>query len=64
MYPAQSPTIDWAYYSKNVSPKNVAALEKLKTSYEAFKIPYPADRYSALIDADKKRIEVNFSYLK
>lgn len=41
--PAEIPKIDWEYYKANVKSDLIPIVEKLKSDYELFKIPYPVD---------------------
>lgn len=55
--PAEPLKIDWAAYkSKIATPGLVESFEK---SYNAVKIPYPEDKYTAAIDKTEIDIVIN-----
>lgn len=51
--PAESPKIDWAAYKSKIP--NAALVESFQKSYEALKIPYPADTLSAQVEENRKK---------
>ncbi|XP_072929498.1 ATP synthase subunit d, mitochondrial-like [Epargyreus clarus] len=53
--PAEAPKINWEEYSKIVPVPGL--VEKFKTAYAAFKVPYPADTLSAKIDEQWKALQ-------
>lgn len=53
--PAQPPKIDWEEYKKLVPVPGL--VEKLQKQYEAFKVPYPEDKYSAEVDKQWASLE-------
>lgn len=52
--PETPPKIDWAFYKKNVPI--VGLVDKFQKEYEAFKVPYPADKYTSLVEAKEKEV--------
>lgn len=46
--------IDWAYYKKNIAQP--AFIDKLQKEYESFKVPYPVDKYTSLVEAQEKTV--------
>ncbi|XP_032685043.1 ATP synthase subunit d, mitochondrial-like [Odontomachus brunneus] len=55
-YPETIPKIDWAFYKKNIAMP--ALVDKFQKEYEAFSVPYPADKYTSVIEDEEKRILV------
>ncbi|XP_017884882.1 ATP synthase subunit d, mitochondrial-like [Ceratina calcarata] len=57
--PEAMPKIDWEYYRKSVITPGL--VDKFQKEFESLQIPYPADKYTAAIDAEKndlaKKIE-------
>lgn len=52
--PEAPPKIDWAYYKKNIP---IAGLvDKFQKEYDAFKVPYPTDKYTSLIETHEKQV--------
>ncbi|XP_054155111.1 ATP synthase subunit d, mitochondrial-like [Oppia nitens] len=51
-YPETAPTIDWAYYKKNVINKTV--VDQLESTYKALSITYPKDTVSEQIDGQER----------
>ncbi|XP_063831107.1 ATP synthase subunit d, mitochondrial-like [Ostrinia nubilalis] len=54
-HPPEPPKIDWAAYSKMVPVPGL--VDKLKTEYEKFQVPYPQDTLSAKVDEQWKALE-------
>ncbi|XP_012219302.1 ATP synthase subunit d, mitochondrial [Linepithema humile] len=54
--PETPPKIDWTYYKKNVPI--VGLVDKFQKEYDAFKVPYPADKYTSLVEAKEKEVLV------
>lgn len=52
--PDQSPKIDWAYYKNRVAVPGL--VDSFQKSYEALKVPYPADNLTAQVEAQRKEI--------
>lgn len=50
--PEQSPKIDWAFYKNRVAVPGL--VDTFQKSYEALKVPYPADNVSAQVEALRK----------
>lgn len=50
--PETSPQLNWEYYKKNVTTPGL--VEKFQKEYEALKVPFPADKYTSLIDGEEK----------
>ncbi|EFN76951.1 ATP synthase subunit d, mitochondrial [Harpegnathos saltator] len=55
-YPEEYPKIDWAFYKKNISMPGL--VDKFQKEYESFSVPYPADKYTSLIEQKEKEILV------
>ncbi|XP_076292597.1 ATP synthase subunit d, mitochondrial [Lasioglossum baleicum] len=53
--PETPPKLDWAYYRKNI--KTPGLVDKFQKEFEAFSVPYPADKYTAEIEAQGKKEE-------
>ncbi|XP_076649619.1 ATP synthase peripheral stalk subunit d, mitochondrial [Halictus rubicundus] len=53
--PESPPKLDWAYYRKNI--KTPGLVDKFQKEFEAFKVPYPVDKYTAEIEAQEKKEE-------
>lgn len=53
--PEEAPKIDWAMYKKNVAVAGM--VDSFQKSYEALKIPYPADNVSSQVDAQAKEVD-------
>lgn len=51
--PESLPKIDWAYYKKHIAAASL--VESFQKQYETLSIPYPADKYTAAIDAEEKQ---------
>ncbi|XP_029041908.2 ATP synthase subunit d, mitochondrial-like [Osmia bicornis bicornis] len=51
-HPEAPPTIDWEYYKKHVSATNL--VDKFQKEFQALSVPYPADKYTADIEAKKQ----------
>lgn len=60
--PESVPTIDWVKYKQVVPASAMAVVEKFQKEYETLKIPYPADRYTAKIEADEKDLVSIINY--
>lgn len=58
--PESSPQINWDYYKKNVTTPGL--VEKFKKEYESLTIPFPADKYTSLIDNEEKQMVKYFIY--
>lgn len=52
--PEQSPKIDWAYYKSRVAVPGL--VDTFQKSYEALKVPYPADTLTAQVEAQRKEV--------
>lgn len=52
--PDQPHKIDWAYYKKHVPAAGM--VDKFQKEYEALKVPYPPDNYTAQIEAEGQKI--------
>lgn len=52
--PETPPKIDWAYYKKNIAIPGL--VDKLQKEYESFMVPYPADKYTSLVEAQEKTL--------
>ncbi|XP_015176002.1 PREDICTED: ATP synthase subunit d, mitochondrial-like [Polistes dominula] len=52
--PETSPKLNWEYYRKNVTTPGL--VEKFQKEYEALQVPFPADKYTSLIDGEEKKI--------
>lgn len=52
--PEQSPKIDWAYYKNRVAVPGL--VDTFQKSYEALKVPYPADNLTVQVEAQRKEI--------
>lgn len=46
--PPEPPKINWEEYQKSVPVQGL--VDKLKASYESFKVPFPADSMTAKVD--------------
>lgn len=57
-YPETSPAIDWEYYKKHVSATSL--VDKFQKEFQALSIPYPADKYTADIEAQKQEAVIKF----
>ncbi|KAL2724496.1 hypothetical protein V1478_009009 [Vespula squamosa] len=55
--PESSPQLNWDYYRKNVTIPGL--VEKFRKEYEALTVPYPADKYTSLIDSEEKQMLVD-----
>ncbi|XP_046827385.1 ATP synthase subunit d, mitochondrial-like [Vespa crabro] len=55
--PESSPQLNWDYYKKNVTIPGL--VEKFKKEYEALTVPYPADKYTSLIDSEEKQMLID-----
>lgn len=53
--PEAPPAINWAHYEKNVAVSGL--VQAFKSQYESIKIPYPADNYSAKVDAQETEVK-------
>lgn len=49
--PEALPKIDWAYYKKVIVTPGL--VDKFRKEYESLSVPYPADNYTAEIEAAK-----------
>lgn len=58
--PESSPKLNWDYYKKNVTTPGL--VEKFRKEYEALTVPYPADKYTSLIDSEEKQMVKYFIY--
>lgn len=58
VHPPESPSIDWAYYKRNVKPERVPLVDEFQKSYQALRIPYPLDNLTELIEKQRKAVEV------
>lgn len=58
--PESSPQLNWDYYKKNVTTPGL--VEKFKKDYESLTIPFPADKYTSLIDSEEKQVVKYFIY--
>ncbi|XP_066595815.1 ATP synthase subunit d, mitochondrial-like [Prorops nasuta] len=61
-YPESSPKIDWSFYSKTITAPGF--VDKFKKEYESLSIPYPADKYSSLIDSQEKETKTAVEQFK
>ncbi|XP_050447174.1 ATP synthase subunit d, mitochondrial-like [Cataglyphis hispanica] len=52
--PETPPKIDWAYYKKNITLSGL--VDKFQKEYEAFVVPYPADKYTSQLEAQEKEL--------
>ncbi|XP_043280135.1 ATP synthase subunit d, mitochondrial [Venturia canescens] len=52
--PEQPVKIDWAYYKQHVPASGM--VEKFQKEYEALKVPYPPDNYTAQIEAEGQKV--------
>ncbi|KAI4499558.1 hypothetical protein M0802_005454 [Mischocyttarus mexicanus] len=52
--PETPPQLNWEYYRKNVTTPGL--VEKFQKDYEAMKVPYPADKYTSLVDSQEKEM--------
>ncbi|XP_015595318.1 ATP synthase subunit d, mitochondrial [Cephus cinctus] len=55
--PPEAPKIDWSFYQKNIPIAGM--VEKFRKEYESLSIPYPADNYTKLVDAEAVEVEGN-----
>lgn len=53
-YPEAVPKIDWALYKKNIAMPGL--VDKFQKDYETYSVPYPADKYTSLIEAKEKEL--------
>jgi len=52
--PEAPPKLDWAYYKKTIP---IAGLvDKFQKEYESFKVPYPTDKYTSLVETKEKEL--------
>jgi len=49
--PEAPPAIDWAFYKQKIAAPGL--VDSFQKHYEALKVPYPANKVSPLIDAQK-----------
>lgn len=56
-YPEAASKIDWGFYKKNIALPGL--VDKFQKEYEAFSVPYPADKYTSLVE-DKEKELVTF----
>lgn len=56
-YPEVVPKIDWAFYKKYITTSGL--VDKFQKEYEAFSVPYPADKYTSLIEDEEKQIVIS-----
>lgn len=60
--PAESPKIDWSYYKNRVA---VAGLvDNFQKSYEALKVPFPADNVSPQVEQLRKELQADIEKFK
>lgn len=52
--PAEAPKIDWSAYKSKVAVSGL--VDSFEKQYNAIKVPYPEDKYSAAIDKNEKEI--------
>ncbi|XP_062043619.1 ATP synthase subunit d, mitochondrial-like [Lepus europaeus] len=50
--PENTPAIDWAYYKASVAKAGL--VDDFEKKFNALKVPVPEDKYTALVDAEKK----------
>lgn len=60
--PEQSPKIDWAFYKNKVAVP--AIVDTFQKSYDALKIPYPADNVTSQVEAQRKEIQGDIETFK
>lgn len=53
-YPESAPKIDWAHYKKLIAVPGM--VDTFQKHYESMKIPFPADNYTKVLDAQEKDI--------
>merc|ERR1711911_530128 len=53
--PEAPPAIDWAFYKQKIAAP--VLVDSFQKHYEALKVPYPANKVSPLIDAQKAEAE-------
>ncbi|XP_055344721.1 ATP synthase subunit d, mitochondrial-like [Paramacrobiotus metropolitanus] len=51
-HPESQPAIDWGYYASRIP--NTQLVEEMKRSYEALKVPFPADTRTKEIDQQEQ----------
>ncbi|XP_014480333.1 PREDICTED: ATP synthase subunit d, mitochondrial [Dinoponera quadriceps] len=56
LYPEAPPKIDWTFYKKNIAVPDF--VDKFQKEYDAYSVPYPADKYTSLIDTKEKELLV------
>lgn len=60
--PEQSPKIDWAFYKNRVAIPGL--VETFQKSYDALKIPFPADNLTNQIEAQRKEVQNDIAQFK
>lgn len=56
--PSEPLKIDWAAYKSKITIPGL--VENFEKSYNAVKIPYPEDKYTAAIDKTETTVVINF----
>ncbi|XP_036148331.1 ATP synthase subunit d, mitochondrial isoform X2 [Monomorium pharaonis] len=56
MNPETPPKINWSYYKKSIPVPGL--VDKFQKEYEAFKIPYPEDKYTSEVEAEEKQVHI------
>lgn len=57
--PETVPKIDWAYYKSRVAISGM--VDQFQSKYEAVKVPYPADNYSAKVVEQEGQVKSEIS---
>lgn len=60
--PAQSPKIDWAFYKNRIAIPGL--VDTFQKSYEALKVPYPADNDTVKVEELRKEVQANIEQFK
>lgn len=57
--PETAPKIDWAYYKSRVAISGM--VDQFQSKYDAVKVPYPADNYSAKVVEQEGQVKNDIS---
>jgi len=60
--PENPPKIDWAYYKNNVPIAGM--VDNFQKQYEAFKVPFPADNVTSLVEAQEQEVKKEVAAFK
>lgn len=55
-YPEVAPKLDWGFYKKNIPLPGL--VDKFQKEYEALSVPYPADKYTSLVEERERELAV------